>query len=124
MKDEEKPVSLLDVLALMPAGRVTISVDGHPFISINSDKKTLEVEAYGAKRAGVRLLDLLKVNEGPVSLLEGSERAVGLLSRLGWKMTLLAEGEKILAMGSGVSRLTGQISVNPLKLRKLLKALK
>ena len=124
MKDEKRPESLLTLLALMPAGRATIKVSGRPFLSVDSDKKTLEVEADGAKEVGFRLSEFVRVLEGPVSLLEGSERAIGELSRLGWKMTLYAGGEKMLAMGSGVSRLTGRVRVNPLKLRKLLKALR
>lgn len=120
----EKLTSLLDLLALASAGRATITVRGHPFLSVNSDEKELEVETCGAKEAGLRLSDLVKLQEGRVGVLEGSEHAAGALSRLGWRMTLCFEGDRVLMMGSGVSRLTGRISVNPLKLRKLREALR
>ena len=121
MNQGEKLTSLLDLLAFVSTGRATITVRGCPFLSINSDEKTLEVETDGAKEAGLRLSDLVKVQEGRVGVLEGSEHAAGALSRLGWKLTLCAEGDRVLMMGSGVSRLTGRISVNPLRLRKLRK---
>jgi hypothetical protein len=122
MNQEERLASLLDLLAFVPAGRATITVGGHPFLSINSDAKTLEVEADGAKEAGLRLSDLVKLEGGVASALEGSGHVAGALSRLGWKLTLFAGGDTLLTMGSGVSRLTGRISVNPLKLRQLLEA--
>jgi hypothetical protein len=124
MNREEKHASLLDLLAFVQAGRATVTVGGHPFLSINSGEKTVEVEADGAKEAGLRFSDLAKMQGGPSSLLKGSGWIAGTLSRLGWKLTLLAEGDRILSMGSGVSRFTGRISVNPLKLRKLLKVLR
>ena len=124
MNKEKRLTSLLDLLAFMLAGRATITVGGCPLVSINSDKKTLEVEADGVREAGLRLSDFVKLQGGSVSLLESSGHAIGELSRLGWKLTLYADGDKTLAMGSGVSRLTGRISVNPLRLKKLLEALR
>ncbi len=124
MNQEERLASLLDLLAFVPAGRATINVGGRPFISIDSDQKTLEVEADGAKEAGLRLSGLVKLQGGPAGVLEGSGHVAGALSRLGWKLTLCAEGDRVLTMGSGVSRLTGRINVNPLKLRGLLEALR
>jgi hypothetical protein len=124
MNQGERLTFLLDLLAFVSAGSATITVRGCPFLSINSDEKTLEVEAGGVKEVGLRLSDLVKLQEGLVGVLEGSEHAAGALSRLGWKLTLCAEGDRVLTMGSGVSRLTGRISVNPLKLRKLREALR
>jgi len=124
MDQEERLASLLDLLAFVSAGRATITVRGRPFLSINSDEKTLEVEADGAREAGLRLSDLVKLQEGPANALEGSGHLAGALSRLGWKLTLCAGGDRVLTMGSGVSRLTGRINVNPLKLRKLLQTLR
>lgn len=116
--------SLLGLLALVSTGRATVKVAGQPVLSIDSDEKTLEVEADGAKEAGLRLSSVVRTSEGPSGMLEGSERVAGKLSNLGWRMTLLAGGDKVLTMGSGVSRLTGRISVSPLRLKKLLDALR
>jgi hypothetical protein len=124
MNQGERFTSLLDLLAIVPAGKATITVRGRPFLSIDSDEKTLEVETDGAKEAGLRLSDLVRLREGQVGVLEGSEHAAGALSRLGWKLTLCAEEDRVLMMVSGVSRLTGRISVNPLKLRRLREALR
>ncbi|HYB45056.1 MAG TPA: hypothetical protein VEC92_00905 [Nitrososphaerales archaeon] len=119
---KEKPAPPLDLLTLMPSGKATIKVNGRPFISINSDRRTLEVEASGAEEAGLRLSDFVRQRGSPVGLLEGSWRFVEELSRLGWKLTLYSNGDKLLAVGSGVSRLTGGIRLNPLRLKKLLEA--
>lgn len=96
---------------------------GLPFIKVNGDSKTMEVEAAAAKQAGVRLSNLAKMNGGPLSALRVPISAASTLSHLGWKLTLRTEGEVVLSMGKGSSRLTGRITVNPLKARKLLKVL-
>lgn len=124
MEREEGFASFFDFLALVPEGRATITVGGHPLLSLDAGAKTLDVEADGVGEAGLHLSDLIKLQEGGASVIEGSIHASGALSRLGWKLTLYAEGERVLSMGSGVSRLTGRIGVNPLTLRKLLKALR
>lgn len=122
-KGEQRVDSLAGLLALLPAGKAKVTVKGHPVISVDADAKTLEVETQGLREAGLRLSELVELGTGTSSLLRGSSRVTGALSKSGWKVTLFAEGEKMIVMGSGVSRLTGRISVNPLKLRKLLKAL-
>ena len=120
---EEKLASIIGLLEHVPSGKATVRVNGRPLISVDADKKTLEVEAEGAADAGLRLSELVRPREGASAMIEEPMRVSGELSRLGWKLSLYAEGDKVLSMGSGVSRLTGHISVNPLKLRKLLKAL-
>lgn len=124
MKQEGRLASLLDLLALMSAGRVTVNVTGRPLLSVDADEKTLEVEISGAKEVGLRLSNLTRLEEGSVRVLEGSRTVAGALSRLGWKLTLCSEGERMLTMGSGAPRLTGRIRVSPLKLKKLLDALR
>jgi hypothetical protein len=124
MSDDGSVASFLGLLSFMSGGRATVEVGGRPFISINSDERTLEVETDGAREAGLRLSRIVRLQKGTVGTLEGTERVAGELSRLGWKLTLLAEGEKVVTMGSGVSRLTGRISLNPLRVKKLLEALK
>jgi hypothetical protein len=122
-KADRKVDSLVGLLALLPAGKAKVTVKGLPVISVDADAKTLEVETEGLKEAGLRLSDLVEMGTGTPSLVRGSGKITGALSKSGWKVTLFADGEKMLVMGSGVSRLTGRIRVNPLKLRKLLKAL-
>jgi len=97
---------------------------GRSLLSVDADEKTLEVEAGGINEAGLRLSNLVRPQGGQSNLLEGSRHVIGVLSRLGWKLTLYAEGDRLLTMGSGVSRLTGRVSVSPLKLKKLLDVLR
>ena len=115
--------SLFDILALVSAGRATVAIGGLQFIEVNGDEKTLDVEVAVAKRAGMKPLNLAKTNVGPLGTLLGPIRVAGVLSQAGWKLNLRAGGEVVLTMGKGSSRLTGRITVNPLKTRKLLKAL-
>ena len=124
MDREEKVSSLLGLLAFVPAGKATVMVQGHPMISVDADSKKLEVEADGFEEVGLHLSDIVKVQEGSSSVVQASRQVTGALSSLGWKLTLYADGERILTMGSGVPRLTGHISLNPLRLKKLLKVLR
>lgn len=92
-------------------------------LTVDADRKTVDLEAEGVVQAGLHLSNLIRVEEGE-GVVEGSMHVTGALARLGWKLTLYAEGDRLLSIGSGVSRLTGRISVNPLKLRKILKTLR
>jgi len=96
---------------------------GRRLVEVNGDEKTLEIEATVAKQAGIKLSNLAKMNGGIAGALMGPISAAGVLSQLEWKLTLRAGGEVVLSMGKGSSRLTGRITVNPLKTRKLLKVL-
>jgi hypothetical protein len=120
----ENLASLVELLGLVPSGKATVSVGGRPLISVNADEKTLDVEVDRVGEAGLRLSDLVRLQEGRAAMIGGSMQVTRTLSRLGWRLTLYAEGDRILSMGSGVSELTGRISVNPFRLRKLLKVLR
>jgi hypothetical protein len=114
-----------DLLGLFTAGRATITVSGRPFLRLDSESKSVELEADGAKEAGLRLSSVVRMEGDRVgeSKLQGSAHIASALSREGWKLTLYVEGHKVLTMGAGVSKLTGRISVNPLSLKKLFDAL-
>src|SRR5208283_5873615 len=119
MTSDEEPATLLDALTLLSAGRVTVTVGGYPFLSIRSDEKELDIDVSGAKRAGVSLSEVIKLEEGSESILTASERAAKKLSGISWRLTLYDTGTQILTMGSGVSRLTARVRVNPLRLKRL-----
>ena len=119
---EEGLASIFGLLALVPTGRATVSVGGRPLVTVDADRKMLDLEVAGMEESGVRLLDFVRSGAGPGAAIE-SVRAGGTLSRLGWKLNVYAGGDRVLSMGSGVSRLTGHVSVNPRGLKKLLKAL-
>ena len=108
---------------MVSAGRATVNMGGLRFVEVNGDAKTLEVEAAVAKQAGMSLLSMARMKGGRRGALTGPISVAGVLSQLGWKLTLRSGGEAVLNMGKGSSRLTGRIGVNPLKTRKLLKVL-
>ena len=107
---------------MIPTGRATVSVGGRPLVTVDADRRMLDLEVAGMEESGVRLLDFVRSGAGPGAAIE-SVRAGGTLSRLGWKLNIYAGGDRVLSMGSGVSRLTGHVNVNPRGLKKLLKAL-
>jgi hypothetical protein len=110
-------LQLLDFLALLKSGRVMVSINGKPALSLDSGSKSIEAEAKGVKESGLKLMQVLKPEGG---LLRGSEHIARKLSEEGWTFTLYERGEKLLTMGKGASALTGHIHVNPLKLRRIL----
>ena len=113
--------SVIDLLGAVSKGKATITVGGRTLVHLDADQKTVEVDANGFTEAGLRLQDFGGAKGGPLSALMGPVHIAGALSASGWKLTLRAEGEEVLTMGKGVSRLTGRIRVNPIKARKLLK---
>jgi len=115
---------LVDLLALVSGGTATITVGDVQFVRLDGSQKTLEIEAEGARLVGVHLSDLAGTSKRSLGLLVGPIRFAGVLSQLGWGVTLRAGGEKVLSMGKGSSRLVGRVTVNPLKLRRLLKSLR
>jgi hypothetical protein len=124
MTQHEEPATLLDALTLLSAGKLTVTVGGYPFLSIRSDEKEVDIDVSGAKMAGVNLSQVIKLEEGSEGILTASERAAKKLSGLHWRLTLYDTGTQILTMGSGVSRLTARVSINPLRLKRLLEALR
>jgi hypothetical protein len=118
------PAGMLDLLPLLSTGGITVSVGEYPILSIDSKEKLLDLEVAGAREAGLELSGLIRLEEGDVNLLAGSEAVARKLSRLGWKLTLYDEGGHLMALGSGVSRLTGHVSLNPMNLRRLRDALR
>jgi hypothetical protein len=120
---EDKRLSPLESLGLLSRGTVTVSVNGHPMVSVRADERELDLELEGVKEAGLSLSRLVKLEEGRKNLISASESVARDLSKLGWKLVVYDRGEKLLAMGHGVSRLTGRVSLNPLKARKILDAL-
>jgi hypothetical protein len=124
MNPKEEPSTLMDLLSLFSSGKVTVTAGGYPFLAIRSEEKEIDVDVSGARKAGVNLSEFIKLEEGDESILVASERAAKKLSSLDWRLTLYDTGVQLLTMGSGVSRLTARVRVNPLKLKRLLEALR
>lgn len=75
---------------------------------LDADSRDISVFADTLKRMGVDTRHLRRLVGWRVSLL----RYPGLLSRAGWRLTLLFGGETVLVAGRGVSPLTGHVSVS------------
>jgi len=115
--------SALELLGTVTRGKATITVGGRPFVSVDADEKTIGVDAGGLREAGFSIRSLGGKKSGPLAPLAEAVSIASGLSEQGWRLTLQAEGEKVLTLGSGVSRVTARIRLNPLKVRKLLKAM-
>ena len=115
--------SALGFLAVVSKGKATVSVKGIPLVHLDAETRTLDVDVDGLRTAGLRIRDLVGQNEGVFGGLTGPVRIASKMSDLGWSLAVYAGKEKVLTVGSGMSRLTGRIGLNPLKTRKLLRAL-
>ena len=117
----------LEILPIFASGIFTVGVNGLPFLKVDAESHSVDVEARGVKECGIRLSKIIALQggrrKGVRGLLEGQESIAKGLSEKGWKLVLYDRGSSILTMGRGVSRLTGYVRVNPLKLRKILKVL-
>jgi hypothetical protein len=125
-EQEAKVVRPLDILSLFESGTLTIGVSGVPLLKVDAEARNLELDASGVKESGLKLSKIMEIQGGQkgfVGLMKGSESTARGLSEKGWKLTLYDKGSEILTLGRGVSRLTGYVHANPLKLRRIWKTL-
>ncbi len=126
MKDRRQlatnSITRLFVESILPtfvAGKLDLIANGYPAMSVNCEKKTLEIEASGMKETGIPIARLAPEG-GVTTLVRESESTAKKLAEEGWTLVVYDKGTKALTMGKGASRLTGHMLVNPLKLRALL----
>lgn len=120
-KVESSGVLLVNhLLPLFRSGSMSVAANGFPVLSLDCMSRSLDVEAGGVKESGLKLSQLIEHRGGVAGLLKDSEAIAKKLAREGWTLTLYDKGSRALTMGSKVSRVTGHIRVNPLKLRRLL----
>lgn len=119
--------SVLRFLPSLTSGNLTVTVNRLPLLKIDTDSKSLSVEAAGLREGGLKLPERGRSESGSKAnlrtVLSGSEKLAHSLSDIGWTLTLYDGKNELLSMGSGVSRLTGHLRINPLKLMKLVRAL-
>ena len=120
--------ALLQFLPSLTSGSLTMSLNKLPFLRIDSDSRSLSVEAAGVRESGLKLAEATLSENGAKTsfhnLLTSSEKLAKTLSRIGWTLTLYDGNSSLLSLGRGVSRLTGHVRANPLKLRRLIRALR
>ena len=125
-KWEKSNKDRLELLSMFESGILTVAVNGFPLVKVDAESRSLDLEAQGIKECGIKLSDLIKLESGEKGIkgiISASESTARRLSDEGWSLILYDKGNKILRMGRGVSRLTGHIQVNLLKLRRILENL-
>ncbi|MHB2037153.1 MAG: hypothetical protein ACYCPW_10495 [Nitrososphaerales archaeon] len=110
------------ILPLFSSGSLSVAANGLPLLSLDSKTRSVDLDAGGVEESGLELSQLVGHRGGIVGLLKDSEAIAKKLASEGWTLTLYDRGNGALTMGSKVSRLTGHIRVNPMKLRRLLRA--
>ncbi len=123
-KNQVAPMATLLVDTILPifnSGKFSVIANGFPALSLDYGSRSLDLEARGMEESGFKFSQLVGDQGGVAGLLKDSEAIAKKLAREGWTLTLYDGGSKALTIGSKVSRLTGHIRVNPLKLRKLLR---
>lgn len=126
MTKSNSSVNPVNLLSIFESGVLTVGVNGLPLLKVDAESRSVDVEAAGVKECNLKLSSIVKLETGRSGLpelMKESRSTAKELSEKGWKFILYDKGQTILSMGRGVSRVTGRMSVNPLKLRKLLEAL-
>ena len=110
------------ILDSITQGKVTISVDGKPIMSVDSNSKSLELEVSGLESASLKISSLFekKMVRGKI-LFEASQMAKK-FAKKGWSFSVYDKGDRLLSTGSH-SMFGTSLHFNPLKLRRILRIL-
>ena len=123
---QQKPnADPLNLLSFFSSGILTVGVNDLPLLKVDAGTRSVKVEAEGVKECGVSLSNIIELQggKGVRAMLKSSQSTAKELSEKGWRLTLSDNDSALITMGCGVSRLTGHMRVNPLKLRKVLEIL-
>lgn len=116
--------ALLRILSSVASGTVTVNLNNFPFVKIDAEAKTLDVEIKGFEQSGLRVGDIMPQGKGKTNFLDtlkqSSDFARGLHDD-GWSIRLFEGEQSLLKMGRGASSLTGYIWLNPLKIPRLMR---
>jgi hypothetical protein len=110
------------VLKAVFSGRINLSVNGKPLLSIDGTSKSVGLEAAGLKENDVKVSRLLGIRHGMGKLFAEASQLEKFV-KMGWSFALYDRGETLMNGGRDVSRLTGHIHFNPKKLKKILEVL-
>jgi hypothetical protein len=123
MKQRKNTADTVELLSIFESGILTVQVNGFPLVKVDGDSRSVDLETQGIKEFGLKLSELIKLEGGEKGIggiISTSQSTAKRLSEGGWSLALYDKGSRIFKMGRGVSRLTGHIQVNLLKLRKIL----
>ncbi len=119
-------LNLIRLLSIFESGSLSIRINGISFFIVNAQSRIIVVEASEMKEYGLSLSKLTEFQSGQrawISMVRGTISIAKELQTKGWTLKLYDERGCIVTMGKGVSRLTGYIRMNPLKIRRILKYL-
>jgi hypothetical protein len=122
-REQKRNADPLNLLSNLASGIFTVDVNDLPFLKVDAKTRSVEVETRGVKECGITLSNIIELQgdgKGVRALLKGSESTAKGLSEKGWKLILSDRNSTLITMGRGVSRLSGYMRINPLKLRKVL----
>lgn len=103
-------------------GRVTVSIDGKPVISLDGSTKSLGLDMAGLEGADLKISSLFQAKKSKGRVFLESSKIMRKIAKNGWKFSLYDKGEQILTTGS-TSRLGPHLYFNPLKLRRMLRVI-
>ncbi len=111
---------------MFESGSLLVGVNGLPLLKVDAESRSLGFELSGIRETGLKLSKLKTSGShrlGVQGLIKISRETAKELSDMGWRLSIYDKGSSVLTMGSGVSRLTGRIRANPIKIRKVLSVL-
>jgi len=115
---------LIHSLSDFLSGSLTVTVNKLPFAKINGETKSLDIELKGLNETGLRLGELVETGERKMGLIQTIRESNEIAKKLhdqGWKVSVFDGNESLVAIGRGVSSITGYMWMNPLKLSKIRK---
>jgi hypothetical protein len=122
-KSNSDLATLGESLSNIQSGTLIVSVNNFPFLKIDGESKTLDVEIKGLKECGIQTTNMIGgVTRGLMEMLSTSQKIAKGLHEKGWKLRVFQGGSSFFSMGRGVSSLTGFVWGDPLKLLKILRS--
>jgi hypothetical protein len=125
-RSNDAPKAELETLGLVLtdflSGTLTVCINNFPFLKVNGESKTLDVELKGFKESGLHLGDMLEKGDKKKDLMDTIKESSSVARRLheiGWEIRVFEGEDSLIAMGNGVSSLTGYVWFNTLKLWKI-----
>lgn len=110
------------MLNMVSKGKITISTDGKPIMSLDRNSKSLELEISGVEKTNLRLSNLFEAKTIKGRIFLETSQLVKKLAKEGWIFSVYDMGERLLTT-SAPSKFGLHLRFNPLKLRRILRVL-
>lgn len=110
------------MLNMINKGKITISIDGKPVMSLDRNSKSLELEISGVEKTNLRLSNLFEAKTIKGRIFLETSQLVKKFTKDGWMFSLYDRGERLLTT-STPSKFGLHLRFNPLKLRRILRVL-